>query len=142
MKKKTMIALTAGGVCIIAALAIVLGVLLKSGKSPLPVANQNFLSGTTVNGVDVSGLDAEGAAAALAERADSYSFTLKLGDGSYTATGKDLGMSYNQSTDLQALLDQQKDNKEQLTFTLDNLYQSDVTGFIGQVEEQYNAQVA
>ena len=47
MKKKTMIALTTGGVCIIVALAIVLGVLLKSGKSPLPVANQNFLEGTT-----------------------------------------------------------------------------------------------
>ena len=51
-------------------------------------------------------------------------------------------MTYNQATDLQALLDQQKQDKEQLTFTLDNVYESDVTGFIGQVEEQYNAQVA
>ena len=71
MKKKTMIALTAGGACIIVALAIVLVCLLRNGKSPLPAEDPGFLAGTTINGVDVSGLDAEGAAAALTEQAET-----------------------------------------------------------------------
>lgn len=59
MKKKTMIVLSAAGVCIIAALAIVLVTLLR-GSGPLAPQPKTFQEGTTVNGVDVSGLDAEG----------------------------------------------------------------------------------
>lgn len=66
MKKKTMIVLSAGGACIIVALAIVLVCMLR-GIGPLAPQPKNFQEGTTVNGVDVSGLDVEGAAGAMAQ---------------------------------------------------------------------------
>lgn len=50
-------------------------------------------------------------------------------------------MQYNQSTDLQALLDQQKDN-QQTSFTVDNAYTFDVKDFVGQVEQDYNTKLA
>lgn len=139
MKQKKFIALAAGGVCVIAVLAVVLVIMLRGGN--LSPANQTFLDGTTVNGVDVSGLDAEGAAGALAQRAEDYSFTLKLGENTYTATGKELGVSYNQSTDLQKLMDEQKQDKGKTSFTLEDAYQADVTSFVDQVEQAYNAQL-
>ena len=111
MKKQTLTILIAGGVCLIAALAIILVTLLRS-NGVLPNPGKLFLDGTTVNGVDVSGLDAEEAAAALSQQAENYSFTLKLGEKSYTATGKDLEMQYNETTNLQALLDNQKEDKQ------------------------------
>ena len=108
MKRSQLIALIAGGVCVIAALAVILGMMLLRG-GVFSQAGRAFLEGTTVNGTDVSGLDAQSAAAALAEQTETYSFTLKLGEDSYTATGAELGMRYNQDTDLQSLLDTQKE---------------------------------
>lgn len=141
MKKQTLTILIAGGVCLIAALAIILVTLLRS-NGVLPNPGKLFLDGTTVNGVDVSGLDAEEAAAALSQQAENYSFTLKLGEKSYTATGKDLEMQYNETTNLQALLDNQKEDKQQLSFSVEDVYSVDLTGFIGGIEQAYNDQLA
>lgn len=141
MKKRTLGILIAVGVCIIAALAIILVSLLRS-NGVLSAPGKTFLQGTTVNGIDVSGMDAEEAAAVLSQRAEDYSFTLKLGEKSYTATGKELKLQYNQTTDLQSLLDTQKEDRQQLTFTLDDAYAVDVTGFIGGIEQEYNDQLA
>ena len=141
MKRRTLGILIAVGVCIIAALAIILVSLLWS-NGVLSAPGKTFLQGTTVNGIDVSGMDAQEAAAVLAQRAEDYSFTLKLGDKSYTATGKDLELQYNQSTDLQSLLDTQKEDRQQLAFTLDNAYGVNLTDFIGGIEQEYNDQLA
>ena len=141
MKKRTLGILVAVGVCIIAALAIILVSLLRS-NGVLPAPGKTFLQGTTVNGIDVSGMDAEEAAAVLSQRAEDYSFTLKLGEKSYTATGKELELQYNQTTNLQSLLDTQKEDRQQLTFTLDDAYAVDVTGFVGGIEQAYNDQLA
>lgn len=141
MKKRTLGILIAVGVCIIAALAIILVSLLRS-NGVLSAPGKTFLQGTTVNGIDVSGMDAEEAAAVLSQRAEDYSFTLKLEEKSYTATGKELELQYNQTTNLQSLLDTQKEDRQQLTFTLDDAYAVDVTGFIGGIEQEYNDQLA
>lgn len=141
MKRSQLIALIAGGVCVIAALAVILGMMLLRG-GVFSQAGRAFLEGTTVNGTDVSGLDAQSAAAALAEQTETYSFTLKLGEDSYTATGAELGMRYNQDTDLQSLLDTQKEDRSQLAFDLEKMYTFDLTGFLDQVEQDYNDQLA
>lgn len=141
MKRSQLIALIAGGVCVIAALAVILGMMLLRG-GVFSQAGRAFLEGTTVNGTDVSGLDAQSAAAALAEQTETYSFTLKLGEDSYTATGAELGMRYNQDTDLQSLLDTQKEDRSQLAFDLEGMYTFDLTGFLDQVEQDYNDQLA
>ena len=137
MAKKKFIALAAGGVCVIAALAVVLVVLLRGGGAARPTANA-FLDGTTINGVDVSGLDVEGAAAALEQRAQDYLFTLKLGEDSYSATGEMLNLTYNPDTDLQSLLDGQKEDDSQLALTVDDAFQFDLTTFLSQVEVDYD----
>ena len=96
--------LLSAGVVVLAALAVVLVVLLKGG---LPGGGKSaaFLTGTTINGVDVSGLDAEGAAAALEEKAQGYSLTLKLGENAYTATAEELKLTYDKSADLHGLME-------------------------------------
>lgn len=141
MKRAHFIALVSGGVCLIAALAVVLAVMLSrsGGLSP---AGKTFLEGTTLNGVDVSGLDAEGAAAALEQRAQDYSFTLKLGEDSYTATGSELDMAYDPATDLAALLEQQKQDATQLAFDLEGAFTFDAAGFLDQVKADYDSRLA
>lgn len=94
-------------------------------------ANTEFLSGTTVNGQDVSLLGVEEAAAYLQECADEYQLALQLnGEQPQTITfsGADLHLTYNQETDLQALLDQQNGDETQLEFTVEGLYTYDLTG--------------
>ena len=130
--------LLSAGVVVLAALAVVLVVLLKGG---LPGGGKSaaFLTGTTINGVDVSGLDAEGAAAALEEKAQGYSFTLKLGENAYTATAEDLKLSYDKSADLHSLMEEQRADQSKLSFEMDTLFTSDPADFLAKVEEQYNA---
>ncbi|MCD8160655.1 MAG: L,D-transpeptidase family protein [Clostridiales bacterium] len=98
-----------------------------------------FLTGSTVNGVDVSGMTAEEASDALAASVQDYSFTLTLGENSYTGTGEDLLLSYNTDTDLTALLEAQAEDKSQLAFTVADAYTADVSDFVSQVENSYNA---
>lgn len=94
-------------------------------------ANTEFLSGTTVNGQDVSLLGVEEAAAYLQECADKYQLSLQLnGETPRTITfsGADLNLTYNEATDLQAMLDQQNADETQLEFTVDDLYTYDLNG--------------
>ena len=130
--------LLSAGVVVLAALAVVLVILLKGG---LPGGGKStaFLTGTTINGVDVSGLDAEGAAAALEEKAQGYSFTLKLGENAYTATAEDLKLTYDKSADLHSLMEEQRADQSKLSFEMDTLFTSDPADFLAKVEEQYNA---
>ena len=130
--------LLSAGVVVLAALAVVLVVLLKGG---LPGGGKSaaFLTGTTINGVDVSGLDAEGAAAALEEKAQGYSLTLKLGENAYTATAEELKLAYDKSADLHGLMEEQRADQSKLSFEVDTLFTSDPTDFLAKVEEQYNA---
>ena len=96
-----------------------------------PKANTEFLSGTTVNGQDVSLLGVEEAAAYLQECADDYQLALQLnGEQPQTITfsGADLNLTYNQATDLQAMLDQQNADETKLEFTVDDLYTYDLNG--------------
>ena len=130
--------LLSAGVVVLAALAVVLVVLLKGG---LPGGGKSaaFLTGTTINGVDVSGLDAEGAAAALEEKAQGYSLTLKLGENAYTATAEELKLAYDKSADLHGLMEEQRADQSKLSFEVDTLFTSDPADFLAKVEEQYNA---
>ena len=64
----------------IAALAVILGMMLLRG-GVFSQAGRAFLEGTTVNGTDVSGLDAQSAAAALAEQTETYFLYPEAGGG-------------------------------------------------------------
>ncbi|MCD8085476.1 MAG: L,D-transpeptidase family protein, partial [Clostridiales bacterium] len=108
-------------------------------KATVPAAEElRFLDGSTVNEVDVSGMTAEEASNALAASVQDYSFTLTLGENSYTGSGEDLLLSYNTDTDLTALLEAQAEDESQLAFTVADAYTADVSGFVSQVENAYN----
>lgn len=136
MSKKKFIGIIAAALCVVAILAVALVVLLRDTGPDSP-SDQLFLSGTTINGQDVSGLSAEDAASALAERTQGYSFTLHMGEKAYTLTGEELALAYNQDADLLPLLERQKEDASQLSFTVDGLYTADVSALRSQLELDY-----
>jgi hypothetical protein len=139
MGKKQLTAVIAAGVAIVVVLAVILVSMLTGGnKSAVEVAQDaQFVTGTTINGQDVSGLTAEQAKEALAQAPNAYTFTLTMGDKVYQATGEELQLTYNEETDLNALLEQQAQDATQLAFTVENLYTSDLTVIKDQVVADY-----
>ena len=68
-----------------------------------------FREGTTVNGVDVSGMTAAEAEEALQKAVDAYELTVTFADGTETCTGKELGLTVQEGDRLKQLLQEQQD---------------------------------
>lgn len=123
-------------------LTVALGAGLTACGKVAAKENTEFLTGTTINGQDVSLLGVEDAAAYLQECADDYKLTVQLnGEEPRTLalTGASLNLTYNQSTDLQALLDQQNADETLLEFTVEDLYTYDVSGIQPILDEANDA---
>ena len=114
-------------------LCTVLSLVACGGTTPAPTT---FAEGTTINGVAVSGQTPQEAAAALAAAAEGYTFTLKLGENTYTATGEELALAYDETADLQTLLDAQNADAALLALTAP-VFTADVTALVDQVELTY-----
>ncbi len=130
LRTRNICIIAAAAVVVIAAVILCLFFFLRKGNSPLIEADpalSSFADGTTINGVDVSGLSAEEAAQTLADQITGYTFTLNLGDVSYTVSAEQLDMSYNDSKDLNALLELQGEDSTQISFSIDDLYLADVS---------------
>lgn len=117
------------------ALCLALGLAACGQKTP--AAATAFAQGTTINGMDVSELTPADAAAALAGQTEGYTFTLTLGDKTYSATGEELALTYNESVDLQALLDQQNGDSTLLEFTVEELFSADMSALVSRLELDY-----
>ena len=142
MGKKKLTAIIVAGVAVIAVLVVVLISLLGGGKNPIVEHKEaQFAAGTTINGQDVSGLTAEQAKEALEKVPDTYTFTLTMGDKVYHATGAELKLTYNEATDLDALLAQQDQDATQTTFTVEQLYTADLAVISDQVAADFGAPV-
>ena len=144
MGKKKLAAIIAAGAAVVVVLVIVLANLLSGGgetKNPIAPKDAQFAAGTTINGQDVSGLTAEQAKEALEKAPDTYTFTLTMGDKVYRATGTELKLTYNEATDLNALLTQQEKDVTQTAFTVEQLYTADLTAITEQVAADFGAPV-
>ena len=84
---------------------------------------QKFDSGTTINGIDVSGFTVSQAKQVLLDRASAYKADLYAGGKDFSVTGDDLGLSLNPDADIESLLKQQQKDSSQTTFTVDDLFQ-------------------
>lgn len=118
--------------CMALALAACGGVDTPVNESP-----SVFAPGTTINGVDVSEQTPEQAADTLRAAAEHYSFTLKLGEHSYTAAGGELKLAFNEQADIAALLGEQEADASKLELTVAELFSADVTALVSQVEATY-----
>lgn len=103
------------------ALAMLCSVAL-SGCGKSSVALTNFLEGTTIDGVDVSGLTAEEAAETIRSAADAYRLNVTLDGVSFQLSAKQLDMTYNENTDFTEILTTQAEDSSQLTFTVEDLF--------------------
>ena len=140
MGKKKLAAIIAAGAAVVVVLVIVLVNLLFGGgemKNPIAPKDAQFAAGTTINGQDVSGLTAEQAKEVLEKAPDTYTFTLTMGDKVYRATGTELKLTYNEATDLNALLTQQEKDKTQTAFTVEQLYTADLSAITEQVAADF-----
>ncbi len=104
-------------------------------------ASVTFSDGTLINGQDVSGLKVDEAANKLAESIEGYTFHLTMGDKSYDTTAEELQMTYNTEADLQSLLDAQNKDKKQVAFTVEDLYQADLTPLMEQICTDFNVEM-
>lgn len=142
MTKKKLTAVIAACAVIVVVLAVILISMLTKGDSNTAEPDAQFLAGTTINGQDVSGLTAEQAKEALAKVPDTYTFTLTMGEKVYRVTGSELKLTYNEQTDLSALLAQQEKDSTQTAFTVENLYTSDLTALKDQVTADFGSTTA
>ncbi len=93
---------------IVLSIVLVLVVLLLMGVLYYMKAQNvtgRFPEQTYINGIDVSGMSASRAKAALADQAENYTLTISLRDGDMaTITSDDIGLTYVDNGDVDALL--------------------------------------
>ena len=144
MTKKKLTAVIAACAVVVVVLAVILISMLTKGDTSHSAVNKDaqFVTGTTINGQDVSGLTAEQAKEALAKAPDTYTFTLTMGEKVYRVTGAELKLTYNEQTDLSALLAQQEKDSTQTAFTVENLYTLDLTALKDQVTADFGGTTA
>ena len=108
-----------------AALATVL--LLLAGCGSKAPGVDAFAVGTTVNGMDISGMTPAQVSDAMGERLESYRFTLSFGEEQYEFSAGELYLQCREDLDFQVLLEEQKQSGR-LEFTLEGFYTADLTG--------------
>ena len=115
--------------CAIVALLLVLVLTAgacKREKEPepptQPEALSAFLDGTKLNGIDLSGKTPEEAAALLKKTVDAYELKVTLDGVEFSMDAARLGLTYNEKTDLAALLKTQDADHETLTFEEKELF--------------------
>lgn len=108
------------------ALAVALCLMLVGCGSKATTVDA-FAPGTTINGMDVTGMTPAQVSDAMAARLDGYEFALALGEEQYTFPADELYLQCREDLDFQALLDEQKQSGK-LEFTMDGFYTADLTG--------------
>ena len=104
------------------AMAASVGGCKRVAPDPQPAPLSAFLSGTTLNGTDLSGRTPEEAVQLLKEAAEQYTLKVTLDDVEFSMDAAQLGLTYNERTDLAAMLKEQDAQPSRLAFEEKQLY--------------------
>lgn len=109
-------------------------------------AETAFAAGTTINGMDVTGMTPAQVSDGMAARLERYSFTLMLGEKEYVFSAEELYLQCSEDLDFQTLLDRQKETGA-TEFTVENIYTADMSNLelaltLGLSEEEQGAKNA
>lgn len=81
-----------------------------------------FRDGSAIDGVDVSGMTASEAADAVRAAGENYSLSVTLDGRTFLLAAAQLGLTYNEQTDYDALLAQQAKDSSALALNVDSLF--------------------